>query len=89
MPPVLLTQSRIQLVYLSYLCEINLHLTLSLFIVFQQIMSSEQQARDLINQAQKKLNSWSFFGPSNKYEDAAELYEKAGNMFKLAQQCKK
>lgn len=51
-------------------------------------MSSEQQARDLINQAQKKLNSWSFFGPSNKYEDAAELYEKAGNMFKLAQQCK-
>lgn len=52
-------------------------------------MSSEQQARDLINQAQKKLNSWSFFGPSNKYEDAAELYEKAGNMFKLAQQCKK
>ena len=51
-------------------------------------MSSEQQARDLINKAQKKLNSWSFFGPSNKYEDAAELYEKAGNMFKLAQQCK-
>ncbi|KAI8992136.1 soluble NSF attachment protein [Mycotypha africana] len=49
-------------------------------------MSSEQQAKDLINQAQKKLNSWSFFGPSNKYEDAAELYEKAGNMFKLAQQ---
>lgn len=51
-------------------------------------MSSEQQAKDLITQAQKKLNSWSFFGPSNKCEDAAELYEKAGNMFKLAQQCK-
>lgn len=51
-------------------------------------MSSEQQARDLIAQAQKKLKSWSFFGPSNKSEDAAELYEKAGNMFKLAQQCK-
>lgn len=49
---------------------------------------SEQQAKDLIAQAQKKLNSWSFFGPSNKYEDAAEIYEKAGNMFKLAQQCK-
>ncbi|KAI9332418.1 soluble NSF attachment protein [Pilaira anomala] len=49
-------------------------------------MSSEQQARDLIAQAQKKLKSWSFFGPSNKSEDAAELYEKAGNMFKLAQQ---
>ncbi|CAO3650670.1 unnamed protein product [Mucor hiemalis] len=49
-------------------------------------MSSEQQARDLIAQAQKTLNKWSFFGPSNKCEDAAELYEKAGNMFKLAQQ---
>ncbi|KAF7727092.1 hypothetical protein EC973_008055 [Apophysomyces ossiformis] len=48
--------------------------------------ASEQQAKELITQAQKKLNSWSFFGPSNKYEDAAELYEKAGNMFKLAQQ---
>ncbi|KAG2226474.1 hypothetical protein INT45_014218 [Circinella minor] len=47
---------------------------------------SEQQARELITQAQKKLKSWSFFGPSNKYEDAAELYEKAGNMYKLAQQ---
>ncbi|KAI8059149.1 putative soluble NSF attachment protein [Gongronella butleri] len=49
-------------------------------------MSSEQQAKDLVAQAQKKLNSWSFFGPSNKFEDAAEIYEKAGNMFKLAQQ---
>ncbi|KAG0167666.1 hypothetical protein DFQ28_005844 [Apophysomyces sp. BC1034] len=48
--------------------------------------ASEQQAKELIAQAQKKLNSWSFFGPSNKYEDAAEIYEKAGNMFKLAQQ---
>ncbi|KAI8366075.1 soluble NSF attachment protein [Radiomyces spectabilis] len=47
---------------------------------------SEQQAKDLIAQAQKKLKSWSLFGPSNKYEDAAEIYEKAGNMYKLAQQ---
>ncbi|ORX58083.1 TPR-like protein [Hesseltinella vesiculosa] len=49
-------------------------------------MSSEQQAKDLIAQAQKKLNSWSFFGPSNKFEDAAEIYERAANMFKMAQQ---
>ncbi|KAI7863757.1 soluble NSF attachment protein [Spinellus fusiger] len=48
--------------------------------------SSEQQAKDLVAQAQKKLKSWSLFGPSNKYEDAAEIYEKAGNMYKLAQQ---
>ncbi|ORZ23263.1 soluble NSF attachment protein [Absidia repens] len=50
------------------------------------IGGSEQQAKDLIAEAQKKLNGWSFFGPSNKYEDAAEIYEKAGNMLKLAQQ---
>ncbi|KAI9310917.1 soluble NSF attachment protein [Dichotomocladium elegans] len=50
------------------------------------VVGSEQQARELITQAQKKLKSWSLFGPSNKFEDAAELYEKAGNMYKLAQQ---
>lgn len=84
-----MAQSRIQLVYLSLFVPNKLTLTsFSFYCLNQYIMSSEQQARDLINQAQKKLNSWSFFGPSNKYEDAAELYEKAGNMFKLAQQCK-
>lgn len=52
----------------------------------------EQQARKNIKEAQKRLNSWSlpFIGSlnSSRYEEAAELYEKAGNMFKLAQQCK-
>lgn len=51
------------------------------------VAGTEQQARELVSQAQKKLNSWSFFGPSNKFEDAAELYEKAANMYKLSQQC--
>lgn len=48
--------------------------------------SYEQQAKDIIKDAQKKLNSWgfSFF---YSLEDIAEMYEKAGNMFKLAQQC--
>ncbi|PPD70214.1 hypothetical protein GOBAR_DD32903 [Gossypium barbadense] len=32
--------------------------------------------------AEKKLNSWSFFG--SKYEDAADLFDKAANFFKLA-----
>ncbi|GAB2229537.1 hypothetical protein Drorol1_Dr00013783 [Drosera rotundifolia] len=31
--------------------------------------------------AEKKLNGWAFLG--NKYEDAAELYEKAANSYKL------
>ncbi|KAJ8656448.1 hypothetical protein O0I10_007771 [Lichtheimia ornata] len=50
------------------------------------VAGTEQQARELVSQAQKKLNSWTFFGPSNKFEDAAELYEKAANMYKLSQQ---
>ncbi|CAO3696352.1 unnamed protein product [Rhizopus stolonifer] len=54
--------------------------------------SYEQQAKTNIKEAQKKLNSWNFpfMGSlgSSKYEEAAEYYEKAGNMFKLAQQWK-
>ncbi|KAI7903974.1 soluble NSF attachment protein [Cokeromyces recurvatus] len=46
---------------------------------------SEHQAQDLLLQAEKKLNSWAWFNSSNKHEDAAEMYEKAGNTFKLAQ----
>lgn len=48
---------------------------------------SEHQAHDLILQAEKKLNSWTWFNSTNKQEDAAEIYEKAGNTFKLAQRC--
>lgn len=35
--------------------------------------------------AEKKLSGWGLFG--SKYEDAAELYEKASNSFKLAKSC--
>lgn len=42
---------------------------------------------DLMKKADKKANSFGFFG-GNKYEDAAELYEAAGNQFKLAKACK-
>ncbi|KAG1002521.1 hypothetical protein G6F66_004773 [Rhizopus arrhizus] len=50
---------------------------------------SEHQAHDLLLQAEKKLNSWTWFNSKNKHEDAAEMYEKAGNTFKLAQRCRK
>lgn len=50
---------------------------------------SERQAQELLQQADKRLNSWSWFGGGNKEEEAAELYEKAGNTFKLAQRCKR
>ncbi|KAI9312211.1 soluble NSF attachment protein [Dichotomocladium elegans] len=46
---------------------------------------SERQAQELLQQADKRLNGWSWFGSGNKEEEAAELYEKAGNTFKLAQ----
>lgn len=35
--------------------------------------------------AEKKLSGWGLFG--SKYEDAAELFEKAANAFKLAKSC--
>ncbi|XP_059649294.1 alpha-soluble NSF attachment protein-like isoform X1 [Cornus florida] len=45
---------------------------------------SDQIAKgeDFERKAEKKLNSWGIFG--SKHEDAAELFEKAGNCFKLA-----
>lgn len=35
--------------------------------------------------AEKKLNGWGFLG--SKHEDAADLYDKAANSFKLAKSC--
>lgn len=35
--------------------------------------------------AEKKINGWGLFG--SKYEDAAELYAKSANQFKLAKSC--
>jgi alpha-soluble NSF attachment protein len=44
------------------------------------------KGKALLEKADKKLSSWSMFG--NKYEDAAELIEKACNQFKLGKSCK-
>lgn len=43
---------------------------------------SAAKADEYMKQAEKKLKGWGMF--SNKYEEAAELYEKAGNNYKLA-----
>ncbi len=45
----------------------------------------EATAREYASKAQKKLNGFGFFG--NKYEDAADLLERAGNHYKLAKVC--
>jgi alpha-soluble NSF attachment protein len=40
---------------------------------------------DFEKKAEKKLNGWALFG--SKYEDAADLFDKAGNSYKLAKAC--
>lgn len=45
-----------------------------------------QKANDLVEKGNKKLQAWSVFNPS-KYDDAAELYDKAANNYKLAKAC--
>lgn len=37
---------------------------------------------DTFKKAEKKLSSWNFFS-DDKYEEAAELFEKAGNLYKI------
>ena len=43
------------------------------------------KAKSLASQGDRKLLTLGWF--SNKYEEAAELYEKAANQFKLAKAC--
>ncbi|KAI3961909.1 hypothetical protein MKW98_022114 [Papaver atlanticum] len=40
------------------------------------------KGEDFLNKAEKKINGWALF--SSKYEDAADLYEKSANSFKIA-----
>jgi len=44
----------------------------------------DSQARDLVAKAEKKLTSWSLFSGASKYEEAAEMFTKAANRFKVA-----
>jgi len=50
-------------------------------------MSQEDKARALVEKAEKRLNSWSLFSSGSKFEDAAELYTKAANLFKVSKCC--
>lgn len=43
------------------------------------------RAEEFEKKAEKKLNGWGLFG--SKYEDAADLLEKAANSYKLAKSC--
>ncbi|KHN38559.1 Alpha-soluble NSF attachment protein 2 [Glycine soja] len=43
---------------------------------------NEELAEDFENKAEKKLSSWGLFG--SKFEDAADLFDKSANSYKLA-----
>ena len=46
-----------------------------------------EKARELVAKAEKRVKAFSLFGASTKYEDAAEMLERAANQFKLAKAC--
>lgn len=48
-------------------------------------MSHEQRAKEHYANAEKKLNSWFAWG-SGRYEEAGEMFSKAGNSYKMAKQ---
>lgn len=53
-------------------------------------MSSEAKAAEYMSQGNKTLKKTSFFSfgsGSQKYDDASDLFEKAGNQFKIAKKC--
>lgn len=48
----------------------------------------EDKGEELMDKADKRLKSgFSFFSGSAKFEDAAEMYTKAGNSFKITKKC--
>ena len=53
---------------------------------FHETMSDQiAKGEEFEKKAEKKIKGWGLFG--SKYEDAAELYEKSANSFKLAKSC--
>lgn len=48
----------------------------------------EAKGDEFAKKADKKLKSFSLFGSSTKYEDGAELLDKAANQYKLGKACK-
>jgi alpha-soluble NSF attachment protein len=49
-------------------------------------MSSNTEANDLVAQAKKKASYSGWFG-GNKFDEAADLYQRAANSYKLSKDC--
>ena len=45
---------------------------------------NEAKAARFMEDGEKCLTKWSLFGSSTKFEDAAELFEKAGRLYKVS-----
>lgn len=45
------------------------------------------KADELVAKARKRMASWGLFSSTNKYEDAAEMLEKAANLYKASKKC--
>lgn len=48
--------------------------------------NNEQRGDDEMNQGEKKLKAFSFFG--KKYDEAIDHFTKAANLYKMAKECK-
>jgi hypothetical protein len=66
--------------------QVDFSLQKKLFNSIEFNVMSEREALALLAKADKKATTFGWFG-SNKFEDAAELYTKAANSFKLAKRC--
>ncbi len=47
----------------------------------------EAKGDDLVHQAEQALKKWSLFSGGDKYEDAADKYQRAGNAYKASKSC--
>ena len=65
-----------------YFLSAEKRLPLSARAMADQVAKGEEFEK----KAEKKLKGWGIFG--SKYDDAADLFDKAGNCYKLAKACK-
>jgi hypothetical protein len=50
-------------------------------------MSQDDKAEEVMKSADKKIKGFSFFDRSSKWEEAADMYTKAANLFKMSKKC--
>ena len=85
--------SKLQKLRLTHACKTTINSN-SAKVQLQVVPSTatttmgEDKGEELMIQADKRLKGgFSFFGGTQKFEDAVELYTKAGNSFKIGKKC--